>query len=250
MWLLSFDARARRLCPALGCFRLARVSFSIKFMVSERTLAAIPDVVSLRRLTQSLAMLEAILCPPPDLRYYAFDSRRGDGEMLASMDNGAGDHYFILFSASGAVIKGFDHESVMSPHAGDGVTLWRGVLDEVPQGLRSLLSESAFMIEDTTFCIWRCRADAGWRAGRIDYPGGDADADGSGWMLPVSKTDAESYREWARGYHGAAVDGAAVSAIYEHQPLTEAVVKNLNASLSLADVAADVEAIGYPRGAA
>ena len=46
-------------------------------------------------------------------------------------------------------------------------------------------------------------------------------------------------------YHGQEIDLEAVKAVYEHQLLTDEIIKNLNADLSLADVAADIEEIGY-----
>src|SRR5262245_65269722 len=72
--------------------------------------------------------------------------------MMASMRNGQGDDFFILFNNSGAIIKGFDHESPMSPYAHKPKRVWPGVLDDVPDVFRSFLDEPAFTIEDTTFC--------------------------------------------------------------------------------------------------
>jgi hypothetical protein len=39
--------------------------------ISTRNLAPIPDIPALRRLTQLLAMLDAILCPEWEERYYS-----------------------------------------------------------------------------------------------------------------------------------------------------------------------------------
>src|SRR5215218_10310749 len=59
-------------------------------MVTKKTLAAIPDIPSLKKLSQSLAMLDAIMSPEWDYRYYSFDSKWAAGEMMASMRNGCG----------------------------------------------------------------------------------------------------------------------------------------------------------------
>ena len=45
--------------------------------ISTRDLAGMPDIPALRRLTQSLAVLDAILSPEWENRYYSFDSRWG-----------------------------------------------------------------------------------------------------------------------------------------------------------------------------
>ncbi|GGV05405.1 hypothetical protein GCM10010502_70370 [Kitasatospora aureofaciens] len=45
------------------------------------------------------------------------------------MRNGSGDEYSIVFAPAGVYLRGFDHESPMSPYAEDGV--WPGVVDSV-----------------------------------------------------------------------------------------------------------------------
>jgi len=56
-------------------------------------------------------MLDAILCPEWEYRYHSFNARWAGGEAMASMRDGCGDGYFILFTAAGAIMKGFVHES-------------------------------------------------------------------------------------------------------------------------------------------
>ena len=63
-------------------------------MVLKTTLAALPDIEALRKLTQSLAMLDAIMSPEWEYRYYSFNSKWYESEMMASMRNGSGDEYF------------------------------------------------------------------------------------------------------------------------------------------------------------
>jgi hypothetical protein len=106
------------------------------FMVSEARLKSLPDIEGLRKLTQSLAMLDAIMSPEWEYRYYSFNSKWGEGEMMASMRNGSGDEYFILFNSHGAILKGFDHESAMSPWSAEEEKVWPGIFDGVPLSLR------------------------------------------------------------------------------------------------------------------
>jgi hypothetical protein len=104
-------------------------------MATESRLKTLPDIDRLKSLCQSLAMLDAIMSPDWEYRYYSFDSKWDLNEMMASMRNGQGDDFFILFNDNGAIIKGFDHESPMSPYANDPKRVWPGVLDEVPDVL-------------------------------------------------------------------------------------------------------------------
>src|SRR4030095_3057050 len=124
-------------------------------MVTEKRLKIIPDIPSLKKLCQSLAVLDAIMSPEWDYRYYSFNSKWDQEEMMASMRDGSGDEYFILFDSHGAIMKGFAHESTMSPWANDAEQIWPGVLDQVPSEFGDFLSEPAFSMSETTFCIWR-----------------------------------------------------------------------------------------------
>jgi hypothetical protein len=214
-------------------------------MVSEKTRISLPSIEPLRQLSQSLAMLDAIVCPRFELRYYSFNAAWKGGEMMAALNNGSGDDYFILFNQAGAIAKGFDHESEMSPYASESGTVWQGVLDQVPQEFQSFLEEPAFTIADTTFCLWRRYTDPSWQVGQINYPGGNEDADGSGWMLPLQMDRPADYIEWAEDYHEQILNLEAVKTIYEHQPLTEELVKSLNPEISLLELEEDIKEIGY-----
>jgi hypothetical protein len=217
-------------------------------MVARNRLAVLPDIEPLKKLSQSLAMLDAIMSPEWEYRYYSFNSKWAEGEMMASMRNGSGDEYFIRFNSHGAIMKGFAHESCMSPWATDSGQLWPGVLDGVPDEFKDFLSEAAFSIEDTTFCIWRSHSDSSWQVGKIDFPEGD-DPDGSEDLLYMLDAKPSTYKGFAEEYYERAVDLAAVGYIYQHKPLTDEIVKMLNADRSKEDLKSDIEEIGYPDGA-
>ena len=214
-------------------------------MVLKATLAVLPDIDGLRRLTQSLAMLDAIMSPEWDYRYYSFDSKWGEGEMMASMRDGSGDDYFMLFDSHGAIIKGFNHESVMSPWAAVEKKLWPGTFDDVPEEFQSFLSEPAFSIEDTTFCFWRRYIDSSWQVGRIDYPE-ENDPDGSEEMLAILDGRPSTYKEFAAGYYEKPLDLDAIEHIYRHEPLTNEIIARLNVEITLESLKADVDQIAYP----
>jgi len=209
-------------------------------MISTRELSALPDVDALRRLLQSMAMLDAILSPEWDLRYYSFDSRWGEGEQMGSMRNGSGDHLFALFNRAGCFLKGFAHEAEMSPYNARPPRVWPGVLEGVPEEFSAGLTEPAF-----TMCLWRKSGGPVWRRGPVAYPAG-ADPDGSAELLSPLDDRPESYEEWAEEYYEQPVDLRLVQHVYAHQPLTEALVLALNPDLSLDDLADEIEEIGYP----
>src|SRR5947209_13166831 len=88
-------------------------------MISTRDLTGLPSIDELKRLTQSLVMLDAIIEMDWESRYYSFNSKWDESEQLASMRNGQGNAWFCIFGAPGVFLKGFDHESIMSPWSND-----------------------------------------------------------------------------------------------------------------------------------
>jgi hypothetical protein len=217
-------------------------------MISTRDLSLLPDIARLKALCQSLAMLDAILSPEWEYRYYSFDSRWGENEsvdeQMASMRNGSGDEYVLLFTPAGAIMKGFAHEAAMSPYQFDPPHVWPGVLESVPQEFADFLSEPAFSLDETTFCIWRRSQDAVWQHGPIEFPADD-DPDGSAELLVILDGKPRTYQAWAKEYYEQAIPLKAVEHMYQHKPLTKAIVAALNADLSLKDLADEIAEIGY-----
>ncbi len=160
--------------------------------------------------------------------------------MMASMRDGSGDEWFLLFSPAGAAMKGFSHESRIA----SGPT-WPGVLSDVPAVFGSFLSEPAFSMEDTTFCIWRTPSDSHWQRGSIAFPSGP-DPDGSADLLFILDGEPKTYKHWAEEYNEVDVSLAAVAHVYQHLPLTAEIVTELNNDITLSDLAADITEIGYP----
>ena len=213
-------------------------------MISTRSLHELPDVDELKRISQSLAMLDAIMMPDWAYRYYSFDAKWSDDEMLASMWNGSGDSYFILFNSAGAIIKGYAHESAMAGYAADTGQIWAGVLDQVPPEFESVLTDPAMVPEETSFCLWRKRGDSRWQTGTIEFPD-EEDPDGSAALLSILDGKPETYASWASEYYERTVPVEAVREVYAQAPLTQKLVSRLNPDRLLEDLEDDLEEIGY-----
>jgi len=52
---------------------------------------------------------------------------------------------------------------------------------------------------------------------------------------------------FAAGYYEIPVSLSAVTHVFERRPLTDAVVRSLNADLPVEDLADDIRSIGYPQ---
>jgi hypothetical protein len=209
--------------------------------------AALPDIARLRSVCRSVALAEAVLNPDDD-RYHTFDARWSPTAEVFSMRNGSGDEYDVVFSPAGAYVRGFDHESPMSPYA-DG-TVWPGVLDRVPPVFREFVEEPAFTddgVPTLTFCLWRRTGDVRWHTGRIDFPDGCPDPDGSGWMLGLlCDPTPEAFRSFAEDYYERPVDLDAVRHVFAQRPLTPDVVARLNPALPFAQAVREAERAGHP----
>ena len=211
-------------------------------MISTRDLSAMPDIPHLRRLTRALATLDAILESQPEYRYYRFDSRWRDGEMMASMQNGSGDEWQALFCVAGVAIHGLAHEAPLFTFGQPRAGIFEGLPAEFHD---NFLHEPAFDTSNTTFCIWRLATSAGWSSGSMPVPSGD-DPDGSASLLDILEGQPEQYAGFAAEYYERDVDVAAVAAIYGHVPLSASLVRRLNPAASLPALAGDLERIGYP----
>ena len=191
---------------------------------------------------QALATLDAILAPEWESRYYSFNARWGEGEMMASMRDGLGNQWFAVFSSAGMALHGLALESPMFRQGRP----WPGIFDQLPSEFRaSLLNEPAFDSSHSTFCIWRLASGGGWRRGAIEFPSGD-DPDGSEALLELLAGRPDQYVRFASEYYEVDVNDEDVAAIYGHAKLDPDLLERLNPDVSLESLADDMAEIGYP----
>ncbi|MEO1366161.1 MAG: hypothetical protein AAFX50_03205 [Acidobacteriota bacterium] len=209
-------------------------------MISTRDLSGLATGDALVRLCQSLATLDAILCPEWEFRYFSFNDEWGDGEKLALMRNGEGDDFLAFFNPEGAIIKGF---AVGAPMATDAPR--PGLFDDVPACFEEFLDEPAFSRDATTFCTWWLKGQSTWQVGDITLPPGP-DPDGSGQLLRFLDGQPGTYKAWGDEYFGVPLDFASVDRIYRHVPLTRNLVARLNPETDFPGLAAEMDDIGYP----
>ncbi|MFD8216878.1 hypothetical protein ACFV2U_24825 [Streptomyces sp. NPDC059697] len=209
------------------------------------------EISTVRDCSRAMAMLDAILSLDWDSRFYSFDSHWSPTEEMASMRDGCGNEYSIVFSAAGAYARGFDHESPMSPYRDDPLAPWPGLIDTVPEVFRSCVEEPAFSEPDgtprATVCFWREQSDVAWRSGAVEVPSeGGEDADGAEWLFDVlADGRPEAYQQFAEQYYEIAVDLDAVRDVYALRPLSQSIISSLNPEVSLDDLAEDIAQIGY-----
>jgi hypothetical protein len=188
----------------------------------------------------ALAMLDAVICPEWEYRYYSFNPDWSAGEEMASMRNGQGDDWFLLFGKANAALKGFAHESGIAK-----TDYAKRIQSEVPQSFGSFLSEPAFSMESATFCYWRSADDSRWSKVSVGVDAKSVD-DGSAALLALLIDSPVAYKDFALNYYEEDIPVGIIQAVYDLAPLTQQLVAILNPSLTVADALALANEIGYP----
>lgn len=141
--------------------------------------------------------------------------------------DGGGLELDAVFSRSGVLIRGFDHESPMSPWMTEDGRSWPGLYDELPPGLVPFVTDPARLGErgdrfpgrvagveatlaPTTFATWWERG--AWQCGRLTFPPfGPHVTDGAAYLFDL----AFQPETWAREYGW---EAAAVAELHRHDP--------------------------------
>jgi len=201
----------------------------------------LPDIEALRRRCMALAMLDAIICPEWEYRYFSFNAHWSPGEEMASMRNGEGDDWFLLFDENGAAIKGYAHESAVVE-----AKLAPAIQQEVPQDFKSFLQEPAFSMDYATFCYWRRTRDNCWSQVKFDDLKFAGEDDGSRGLLALVIEPEEAYQEYASDYFEEEIPIDTVKAIFAHVPLTANLVVSINPEFAWQEAEELATEIGYP----
>lgn len=167
-------------------------------MVPYTGFTAHPEDLRWGLLASSIA--DVLVRNSPIVVYHSFQPDRLPGVDVAMLDHGNGDEVQFFFDAQhGCLVKGFDHESDMSPHAQDEFRTWPGVLDDAPPELLAHLDGPDFRKDETTFCIWRRKGDRHWWQGEV------VESEKGEWSAHLFRVhtflDAEAYFDWASDYH-------------------------------------------------
>ena len=202
-------------------------------LISER----IHDIPSPNDLLQRLlayAKIDRIMMPDPDdcmIRVYHYDKDWVPGGYFLKIDDSGGDHYHVFFSPDGCIVKGFEHESDLSPYNYDedepmpDALAGHDFYDGAPAALAALLDDPALEKELVTFCAWQAADDAQWHCAESEIP---ADwSDGVETFLFYAQ-DLEEYRHWFEEYYELKADLRVLRSVFDNKPVTADMVRSLN----------------------
>jgi len=200
------------------------------------------SIETIRVRAKALAMLDAIISPEWDERYYSFDTNWSAGEEMASMRNGCGDDWFILFGPFGAAIKGLDHETTISADS----IFAKEITKQLPESFSPFYNETAFSMDQISYCYWHPREDDRWK--KVTHPDATLSnaTDGSIEHLALLHESSLLYQEFASEYCEIELALHTIDKVYSFTPLTDQIVKSLNPDLALSDAIEFSKEIGYP----
>lgn len=173
-------------------------------------LSHLPPPDAVRNSMRSSAMLDVVLCEEEWLRCYEYQPKWTDSVSMAKYDDGSGNEMFAFFRDVDAVVKGFDHESPVSPYNRSPCSVWPGIYDGVPSFLDELLDDPAVQRDDVTFCVWH--TSGRWQCGSMTFP--NDEEDGSSRLLATILLTPDAYCDWAREYYERDLDPAIVAEVY------------------------------------
>lgn len=192
--------------------------------------STLPPPNDLKRKLQSLAMLDAILMPDWDLRYFSFNSKWGAGEMMSSMKDGEGSEFFFLFNADGVIGKINCKGSSLGANV-------NSLLAKIPCEFASFIKEPAFRIYAASCYLWWRVEDGLWSLAPKDIVGIP--------LLAFVADQGEYYHAWAQKYYDCKISLESVRAVFRHETLTDDLVVSLNSGIELEAALADCQEINY-----
>jgi hypothetical protein len=188
----------------------------------------LPDIHVLKKRSQGLALLDAIIMPEWENRFFSFNGNWNSqaGEMMASMRNGAGAEYFLQFSNDGVIGKVFDgtRQKDISSNS-----------KEIPSCFSSFLNEAAFDIGHATYFFFRQNTDREWTALPKNL--------NQFSCLQYLSEGAVCYHKWAENYYGRRIDFQTLEDVYTSLSVTQQQLSKLNIELKLEELDEDIAEI-------
>ncbi|MFJ6935569.1 hypothetical protein [Streptomyces sp. NPDC101132] len=212
-------------------------------------LARLPDPAVLAARCRAFSLLDSIL--DDGLPTHSFVRGWREGVDLATMENGSGDQYAVVFDPAGVFLYGFDHECDATPWREEPRSHWPGLLDGLPTPLAHYPSAPEFRFDgffDATVCAWRETGSARWACGPVEFGGGESD--GADWLFDLlADGSPEAYARFAEDYYERPVDLEAVRSVLRGAPLTRETVAALSPAADFESVAVTARALDHPVGA-
>ncbi|ESQ90809.1 hypothetical protein ABAC460_08240 [Asticcacaulis sp. AC460] len=192
-----------------------------------QSLDQLPSIEQVRTILKGLALLDAVLSPEWDYRYFSYNARwvQDGSEAMASMRDGCGSEYFVLFDEVGVAGKVYSTDAADETDNPD-------LIPEIFSGFRN---EPAFSVQFATFYFWRGKNDASWA--------GQPTAANDYHLLRFIVDGPDYYHAWAEAYYERSIDLDTVLEVYHSGTLTRDQAFQLAPDLVYADLTEDIAEI-------
>lgn len=211
-------------------------------MISTANIQDLPAIASVQQICKATAVLDAIICPDWEYRYYSYDKKWSKTEECFQTNNGEGDEMHILFSKDGCVINGFAHELYDFDAK---LPAKEKLTKDLPAVFDSFINGEPVQSIGTTFCIWSTGSE--WEQGELEH-----NEDGSDEMLDIMDGNPQTYIDWAseyfvESYKESGIPLETVTSIYNGETLTKEMVLSIVHDVEdWKQLKKDLKEIGYP----
>jgi len=198
----------------------------------------LPGRKNLQTICKAISVLDAILSPEWEYRYFSYNSKWAKDEEFFELRDGEGSHMLVLFHKKGCVINGFDPDF----QGRDKNKLTKGL----PEVYKEFIFGEPVKSIGTTFCIWTNESEE-WQVGEINNYD-----DNSEEFLSFFEDDPQTYIDWATDYFEglykkSGIDENTVEKIYNGETLTKEMVLTIVDKLEdWKQLEADLKEINYP----
>lgn len=175
------------------------------------------------------AKIDTIMCANDIwLKCYHYDKHWVPGGHFFKIDDNGGDHYYILCTPKGCIVKGFDHECELSPYNfdEDETIIHYDFYHGAPQNLIALLEDPALEKDLVTFCLWQSTGESKWHVALLDIP--DDWNDGID-TFSFYTHGINEYKTWfEEDYYESELDAEVFDKIFNGQEITPEMIQTLN----------------------
>lgn len=188
----------------------------------------LPDTDVLKACAKGLALIDSIVMPEWEYRYFSFDSCWVDGgiEMMASMRDGSGAEYFINFTSQGVVGKVFSGDPLIDVEA---------ALAKIPESFSGFKKEPAFSVQNSSYFFWRCANETEWSVTPNDICNLD--------LLKFLVEGPKFYHKWAEHYYEKSINAEVLKDVFDNLKISGDQLLILNPDIEYDEIQEDLKEI-------
>lgn len=188
----------------------------------------LPSISEVKKRSQALALLDAIIMPDWEYRYFSFNNN-WDGnnkESMASMRDGSGGEYFFHFTKGGVAGKILDVSEIPNKEA---------ALKALPDCFDSFKNEEAFNNTHASFFCWRTESDNQW----FSYPDDLSQYPFMNFIVGGSSV----YQSWAETYYETTFENSILESIFASLSIDANQLEKMNPEITMDDLSEDIQEI-------